>query len=62
VDISTPGWSAGLQNIVKLENSIKDHVSKGVTAIVFDLFGNTSVRFEQDGTASSPSKVRVPSI
>jgi hypothetical protein len=38
---------------------VKEHIEKGVTAFVFDLFGNASVRYEQcDGTTSLAYKIQ----
>jgi hypothetical protein len=47
-----PGWTANADNIGQLSNAVKEHVTR---AFVFDLFGNTSVRYEQfDGSMSLP--------
>jgi hypothetical protein len=55
VDVSCPGWTANTDNINKLASIVSDHVSKGAVGFVFDLFGNTSVRYEQfDGSTSLP--------
>jgi hypothetical protein len=53
VDISCPGWTANADNSSKLASTVSDHVSRGTAAFVFDLFGNTSIRYEQfDGSTS----------
>jgi hypothetical protein len=55
VDISCPGWTANAENISKLACTVSDHISRGAVAFVFDLFGNTTVRYEQfDGSTSLP--------
>jgi hypothetical protein len=55
VDVSCPGWTANTDNISKLANTVSDHISSGAVGFVFDLFGNTSVRYEQfDGSTSLP--------
>ncbi len=49
------GWTANADNIGQLTNAVKEHVTHGASAFVFDLFGNTSVRFKQfDGSMSLP--------
>ncbi len=47
VDQSEPGWSASVSNIGKLLLQTEKNVQDGATAFVFDILGNTSVRFEQ---------------
>jgi hypothetical protein len=55
VDVSCPGWTANTDNINKLASTVSDHVSRGAVGFVFNLFGNTSVRYEQfDGSTSLP--------
>jgi hypothetical protein len=44
-------------NVTTLKDSACNQLSQNVTAFVFDLFGNTLVRFEQfDGSMALPSK------
>jgi hypothetical protein len=55
VDISCPGWTANTDSISKLANTVRDLANRGVAVFVFDLFGNTSIRFEQfDGSTFLP--------
>jgi hypothetical protein len=55
VDVLCPGWTANTDNINKLASTVSDHVNRGAVGFVFDLFGNTSVRYEQfDGSTSLP--------
>jgi hypothetical protein len=57
VDQSEPGWSASVNNIGKLLLQTQKNVQDGATAFVFDILGNTSVRFEQfDGSTALPYK------
>jgi hypothetical protein len=57
VDNSVPGWMPTPDNITALRNSVRAYEAEKVSAFVFDLFGNTSVRFEQfDGSTSLPFK------
>jgi hypothetical protein len=59
VDVSCSGWTANSDNINKLASTVSDHVKRGAVGFVFDLFGNTSVRYEQfDGSTSLPPKPR----
>ncbi len=56
-DLSTPGWVPTPGNVTALRDSVHNQVSENVSAFVFDLFGNTSVCFEQfDGSTSLPFK------
>ncbi len=56
-DISTPSWTANPPNIARLVAEVKQRVKDGAKAFVFDLLGNSSVRYEQfDGTTSLPYK------
>jgi hypothetical protein len=55
-NLTTAGWTPTVDNLNKLEAAIraKAHENK---AFVFDLLGNSSVRFEQvDGTTAMPFK------
>jgi hypothetical protein len=57
IDHTIPGWTPSSDNIVKMQKSIENRagVSSG---FVFDLFGNSSLRFEQfDGTTALPFKM-----
>jgi hypothetical protein len=55
INISRPGWTANSDNISKLASTVSDYVSRGAAAFIFDLFGNTSVRYKQfDGSTSLP--------
>jgi hypothetical protein len=57
IDQSEPGWSASADNISKLLVQSEKNVEDGATAFVFDILGNTSVRFEQfDGSSALPYK------
>jgi hypothetical protein len=54
VDISTPGWTANPHNIARLTAEVEHRVKEGAKAFVFDLLGNSSVRYEQfDGTVAA---------
>jgi hypothetical protein len=53
---SVPGWTPLEENVKKMSDIVKDK-AKGNVALVFDLLGNSSVRFEQfDGTTALPFK------
>jgi hypothetical protein len=55
-DLTVPGWTASAENITKLQQDIENK-AKDSTAFVFDLLGNSSLRFEQfDGTTALPFK------
>lgn len=57
VDNSTPGWTANPPNIARLTAVVEQRVKESAKAFVFDLLGNSSVRYEQfDGTTSLPYK------
>jgi hypothetical protein len=57
VDNSVPGWMPTPENITSLRNSVRAYEAEKVSAFVFDLFGNSSVRFEQfDSSTSLPFK------
>ncbi len=54
---SVPGWTPLEENVKKMMDIVKDS-AKGNVALVFDLLGNSSVRFEQfDGTTALPFKI-----
>jgi hypothetical protein len=56
VGVTVPGWTPCPENIQKMV-SVVEEKSKSSAAFVFDLFGNSSVRFEQfDGTTALPYK------
>jgi hypothetical protein len=56
VDITQPGWIASPENIKKLREQLETIATEPV-GIVFDLLGNSSVRYEQfDGTTALPFK------
>jgi hypothetical protein len=57
VDNSSPGWKPTPDNIVAVRDNVRVHVAQHVSAFVFDLLGNSLVRFEQfDGSLSLPYK------
>jgi hypothetical protein len=56
VDITQPGWIASPENIKKLREQLETIAIESV-GIVFDLLGNSSVRYEQfDSTTTLPFK------
>jgi hypothetical protein len=56
VDITQPGWQATPENVESLASEVEQK-RESITAFVFDILGNGSVRFEQfDGTYSLPFK------
>jgi hypothetical protein len=56
VGITVPGWTPSRENIKNMMASVEEKAADSV-AFVFDLFGNSSVRFEQfDRTSSLPFK------
>jgi hypothetical protein len=55
-NLTTAGWVPTVDNVEKLETVIRTHAPE-TEAFVFDLLGNSSVRFEQiDGTTALPFK------
>jgi hypothetical protein len=57
IDLSSPGWVPTPGNILDLKEKILFHKTRKVSAFVLDLFGNSSVRFEQfDGSTALPYK------
>jgi hypothetical protein len=57
VDLTQPGWLASKENIETLEKKLKSIECNEHSTLVFDLFGNSSFRFEQfDGSFSMPFK------
>jgi hypothetical protein len=57
IDQCEPGWTASADKVTILKEKIKRHVDDGATAFVFDILGNTALRFEQyDGSTSLPFK------
>jgi hypothetical protein len=53
---SVPGWTPTNENVKKLSETVSDK-AKGNVALVFDILGNSSIRFEQyDGTTALPFK------
>jgi hypothetical protein len=57
IDLSSPGWVPTPGNIQDLKEKILAHKARKTSAFVFDLFGNSSVRFEQfDGSTALPFK------
>ncbi len=55
-NITTAGWTPTVDNLKKLEDAIRAKANEN-EAFVFDLLGNSSVRFEQeDGTTALPFK------
>jgi hypothetical protein len=54
IPVIKPGWVATVENVAELINVVKVQAPTA-TLFVFDLFGNSSIRFEQfDGTTSLP--------
>jgi hypothetical protein len=57
VNHSTPGWTPTLEN-VKTMTGVVENEAKRDSAFVFDIFGNSAIRFEQfDGTTALPFKI-----
>jgi hypothetical protein len=57
LDNSLPGWMPTPENIATVQNTVRAHVAQQANAFVFDLLGNSSVRFEKfDGSTSLPFK------
>jgi hypothetical protein len=57
MDNSLPGWMPTPENIATVQNTVRSHVAQQANAFVFDLLGNSSVRYEQfDGSTSLPFK------
>jgi hypothetical protein len=57
LDNTVPGWMLTLENIAELLERVWVHSSERNSAFIFDLLGNTSVRYEQfDGSTSLPFK------
>ncbi len=55
-DVSVPGWTPTTDN-VKTMSGIVEERAKDSSGFVFDIFGNSSVRFEQfDGSTAMPLK------
>ncbi len=55
-DATKPGWVASADNVKRLAEEV-EAAAPATTAFVFDLLGNSSVRFEQyDGTMALPLK------
>jgi hypothetical protein len=55
VDLTQPGWLASKENTETLEKKLKEIVCNEQSTLVFDLYGNSSFRFEQfDGSLSMP--------
>jgi hypothetical protein len=53
---SVPGWTPTAENVKKLSDVVDDK-AKGKVAFVFDILGNSAIRFEQfDGTTALPFK------
>jgi lysophospholipase L1-like esterase len=54
VPVIKPGWVATVDNVVELAGIVKS-LAPTTSMFVFDLFGNSSIRFEQfDGTTALP--------
>jgi hypothetical protein len=54
VTVIKPGWIATSENVAVLAGTVKN-LAPTASAFVFDLFGNSSIRFEQvDGTTALP--------
>jgi hypothetical protein len=57
IDNSQPGWMPTSDNIAALQSTVRAHAAQQVNAFVFDLLGNSSIRFEQiDSSTSLPFK------
>jgi hypothetical protein len=57
IDLTQPGWVASSENIEAMAEKLKNTVCNEASTLVFDLFGNSSFRFEQfDGSLSMPFK------
>jgi hypothetical protein len=57
IDLTQPGWLASKENILALAEKLKTIECSETATLVFDLFGNSSFRFEQfDGSFSMPFK------
>jgi hypothetical protein len=57
IDLTKPGWLASKENILALAEKLKSIECSEKSTLVFDLFGNSSFRFEQfDGSFSMPFK------
>jgi hypothetical protein len=57
IDLTQPGWLASKENIDGLTEKLDGIHCNEYTTLVFDLFGNSSFRFEQfDGSLSMPFK------
>ncbi len=55
-DVSVPGWTPTADN-VKTLSALVEEKAKESSGFVFDIFGNSSVRFEQfDGSTAMPLK------
>jgi hypothetical protein len=57
IDHTVPGWTPSAENITKMQKSME--AEEGAqSAYIFELFGNSSLRFEQfDGTTALPFKM-----
>jgi hypothetical protein len=57
IDLTQPGWLASKENIESLSEKLKKIDCNEQSTLAFDLFGNSSFRFEQfDGSLSMPFK------
>jgi lysophospholipase L1-like esterase len=57
VPVIKPGWVATVENVAELAGIVKS-LAPTATMFVFDLFGNSSIRFEQfDGTTALPFRM-----
>jgi hypothetical protein len=58
VDLCVPGWMATPAKVEEMAERLKSLDLDGETAIVFDIFGNTTFRFENyDGSIFMPIKI-----
>jgi hypothetical protein len=56
-NLSKPGWVASKENIAEMSDGVRTAAVQGCSAVVLDLYGNSSVRFTQfDGTTALPYK------
>jgi hypothetical protein len=56
-NLSKPGWVASKENIAEMAAGVRTAMELGCSAVILDLYGNSSVRFTQfDGTTALPFK------
>jgi hypothetical protein len=58
IDLTKPGWMVSEKNVESLRSKIAAVVGMEDTAIIFDLFGNSTYKFKHvDGTLVLPIRV-----